>query len=220
MITSGFLLACAMAKVAQPTFDYNFSTTCDSSYYWMEDSGFGLLGSLGPNPSALVHPVGFTRKENGSGMLRLTAEWSGTEPFEIYGCVSSEYWAVTLANNQIVSIDFSTDYRKTNPTRLPQLFLMQGSKTFIAEIPNTSTNLNQWISATKSLSCTDFVQVKPAGGQLGHRDTNSHPDFSTSGQSMYFMMGLDVVKTEAGDAGTEKLEYDNLTIKVHTVQNP
>jgi hypothetical protein len=220
MITSALCIAIATAKFNCPTVDYNFSTTCESSYYWYEDSGFGLQGPLGTSPSAIVHPTGFARKKNGSGMLRLTAEWSGTEPFEIYGCVSSEYWALTLAGNQIVSIDFSTDYRKTNPTRLPQLFLMQGGKTYIAEIPNASTNLNQWIAATKSLSRTDFVQVKPEGGQLGNRDTTSHPDFSTSGQSMYFMMGLDVVKTEAGDAGTEKLEYDNLNIKVHTVQNP
>jgi hypothetical protein len=220
MLTSAILLGCAIAKATSSAFDINFSTTCDTSHVYVEDSSYGQLDGLGPNPLTRVQCLGYSGKGNPSGFLNLTAKWTGFEPFEINGCISSEFWTLTLADNHVVSIDFSTDYRKTNSARLPQLFLMQGNKTFIAEIPNTSTVVNHWIPVSKTLTSADFVQIRPAGGQVGDRDATSHPDFTTTGVSMYFMVGLDVFKTTAGSGGTEKLDYDNINIQVHTVQNP
>ena len=219
MITSTLFLACAMAKGASPPVDYIFSTTCDTPHVWVEDSSFGELARLGANSMTKVQCLGYSGKGARSGFLNLTAKWTGTEPFEIFGTISSDFWTLTLSDNQIVSIDFSTDYRKTNAARLPQLFLIQGNKTFIAEIPSSSTAVNQWLSIRKDLTSADFVQIGPAGGQVGDRDTNSHPDFTTKGASMYFMVGLDVFRTTKGSQGTEKLDYDNINIQVHTSPN-
>ena len=220
MLTSAILLGCAIAKVGSPTFDYNFATTCDTQFSYVQDSSYGEHARLGANPMTNVQCLGYSGKGIRTGFLNLTAKWTGTEPFEIFGCISSDFWNLTLADNHIVSIDFSSDYRKTNAARLPQLFLIQGNKTFIAEIPSSSTAVNQWLSISKNLTSADFVQIGPVGGQIGDRDTASHPDFTTAGTSMYFMVGLDVFKTTTGSVGTEKLDYDNINIQVHTVQNP
>jgi hypothetical protein len=220
MITSTLLLAFTMAKVANSPIDYIFSTTCDTPNVWVEDSSFGEFARLGANQMTKVQCLGYSGKGNPSGFLNLTAKWTGTEPFEIFGYISSDFWTLNQSDNHIVSIDFSTDYRKTNAARLPQLFLIQGNKTFIAEIPSSSTAVNQWLSISKNLTSADFVQIGPAGGQIGDRDTMSHPDFTTNRRSMYFMVGLDVFRTTKGPQGTEKLDYDNIEITVHTVPNP
>lgn len=219
MITSAILLGCVMAKSTRPTLDHVFSTTCDTPFVYILDSGFDQNGRLSPNPMTRVQALGYSGKGNPGGYLNLSAKWTGREPFEILGCTSSEFWTMTLTDNHIASIDFSTDYRKTNPNRLPQLFLMQGNKTYIAEIPSSSTMVNQWITATKSLTNTDFIEIRPKGGQVGDRNAASHPDFKTNGQSMHFMVGLDVFKPSKGTEGTEKLDYDNINIHVRTVQN-
>ncbi|MEI8281264.1 MAG: hypothetical protein WCG75_02555 [Armatimonadota bacterium] len=197
--------------------DLIFSTTCDGATYYSSPS-VGRSGETSLGPENQVQCMGYSGRGNPGGFFRLIATWSTTQPFDLTGSVSSEIWSMTLANNHIVSIDFSTDYRKTNPNRLPQLFLSQGSKQYIAEIPNPSTAVNKWLSASKSLSSTDFVQVKPDG--KGSRDVNSHPDFTTTGASLNFMVGLDVFRTTTGAAGSEKLDYDNINITVHTIPNP
>ena len=219
MITSTLFLACAMAKGANPPVDYIFSTTCDTQFSYVVDSSYGEHARLGANPMTNVQCLGYSGKGIRSGFLNLTAKWTGAQPFEIFGCISSDFWNLTLADNHIVSVDFSTDYRKTNAARLPQLFLIQGNKTFIAEIPSSSTAVNQWLSISKNLTSADFVQIGPVGGQFGDWDTTSHPDFTTKGASMYFMVGLDVFRTTKGPQGTEKLDYDNINIQVHTSPN-
>ncbi|MEI7985780.1 MAG: hypothetical protein WCI55_09145 [Armatimonadota bacterium] len=219
MITSTLFLACAMAKGANSPVDYIFSTTCDTPNVYVQDSSYGQFGRLGSNPTSKVQPLGFSGKGNPSGFLNLTAKWAGTEPFEIFGCISSDFWTLTLSNNQVISVDFSADYRKTNPSRLPQLFLMQDDKIFMAEIPSTSTTVNKWIAATKSLLSNDFLQIRTDGASPGIHDSTSHPDFTTNGKSMYFMVGLDVFRTTSGPQGTEKLDYDNINIQVHTSPN-
>jgi hypothetical protein len=219
MLTTALFAGASLSVGSAKLADVAFTTSCDGAYAFVTMSG-SRPGDPDLGHDAQVKCIPFAGKGNPSGFYRLNAVWTTTEPFEISGSMSSEIWTVTLANNHVVSIDFSTDYRKTLPSRLPQLFLSQGSKLFIAEIPSSSINVNQWISASKTLTSNDFVQVRPEGTGIGYRALNSHPDFSTSGASMNFMVGLDSYRTTTGVAGSENLDYDNIHLIVHTVPNP
>ena len=225
MFTLAIFASCLINEAAKPSVDKVFSTNCDVPAVYHTIGNFKPVWEQGSPTSSGVKCVGYTGQGNPGAYFRLQATWQTTKPFEAEASMSSEIWTMSQDDEHVTSIDFSTDYRKTVAARLPQLFLIQGTKTYISEIPSTSTSVNQWISVSKHLTSADFVEIAPnsqhgsPSSPIGFRDTNSHPDFSANAKRIDFRVGLDTFRTTTGSAGSENLDYDNINITVHLAPN-
>ena len=221
MIATAILFSNLVNAAKSPSVDFVFSTTCDGAYFYTTPQDHlpgGTSFVPGSGSNSWVTCIGYSGRGNPSGFLELKANWAN-EKFDILGGLSSEYWMVPQTSTAVTTIDFSADYRKTNGIRLPQLLLYQGSKVFMASIPSVSSDVNQWIPTVGSLPLSDFVQLYPANGQIGDIDVNSHPDFSSGRAPFYCMLGFRVYSAVAIGTGTEKMDYDNINIIVHTSPN-
>jgi hypothetical protein len=220
MLISAIAYCCLPKSMGAKLVDFIFATSCDEAFYYNSNEGYGPNGRLGPSPISKVQCLGYSGRGNPGGFYQLTANWTGLEPFEVFGAMSSGFWSVPLTNCHVSSIDFTTDYRRTNPERGPQLLLWQKKRVYMAEVPSSSSDVNKWMTSTKSLTSADFVEIRPQDGSVGDRTSTVHPDFSSAGESIYFMVGLDVFSTTPTTEGNERIEYDNINIQVHAMQNP